>query len=248
MATDWQALLPTLKADRDAGMGVVDIARKHGLPKGSVSRWLAKGKPESVKPETGDSPETLDGSRPTVFQDEAGKKRGKQALPEPSSLSIDKATARLKMNEAIAGRIKLDAVQAGLIKTALKDELEPEVERNPYAGTPEDELAERALVLACSVLGVKSIAARLALMLKHEPGMLDLLGDEDAIPQEAQELDSPVVTTTDDEGPQSNVLEAAKQLPRNLESDVLVERRARNSTVKVEDVESLDTSGGVEGK
>lgn len=247
MATDWKTLTPILQEKHKAGATVKELATEYALNKGSVSRALrakvASGATRQTVAELQDT--TLDGSVKPRKPRKEDEDEGEQAL---SSQVIDKATARRRMNDAIAGRIKLDPTAAGLIKTALKDELEPEVERNPYAGTPEDELAERALVLACSVLGVKSIAARLALMLKHEPGMLDLLGDEDAIPQEAQELDSPVVTTTDDEGPQSNVLEAAKQLPRNLESDVLVERRARNSTVIVQDVGDVDTSGDLEGK
>ncbi len=238
MATDWKTLTPILEADRAAGLSMQAIADKHGVNIGSVSRALkpkmqVQGASDTslqgLQPRT-DSPqgqtETLDGS---------ARKAGSQAPISPSDTpedeGIDRVTARRLWNQAMRGEVKLDTVRAGLIKAALGKELEPETEDNPYTGAPEEELVEKCLVLACSVMTPRRVVNRLRKMMAEEPAMLDLLGEEDAIPQEARELDSPQVAGEEaepsiDDGVHS---EATPSISR-----VVVAGEKKNGVVEVE--------------
>lgn len=193
MPTDWPAILPTLKADQQAGLGVQAIAQKYGLPKGSVSRWL--NKPETVKLDDTVSAKPLDETRaadsnedsqsvtitPNVTLDGSVPRQRPAISPfEPPSfqpaavtqLEIDREAARKAMRDGLAGKIELSAQQTALIKLLLKDELEPETERNLYAGRSTDELGERALVLSVSVLGIRKVAEMIRDLSKA--GTLDL--------------------------------------------------------------------------
>lgn len=242
MPTDWPALLPELQADAQAGMTVRAIAAKRGLPFGSVSRWLRKAaKSDSVAQDTSESV-TRD-SIATLTQVRTGKSVkvkevvGSEVSP-PEIEAIDKPAARRMMNQAIRGEIELDAQQGQMIKTALKDELEPEAESNPYAGTAEEELAERSLVLACSVLGYASVVARLRMMARAEPGLLDLLGDEEAAPPETLELDTPLVMGAGDDGAAESRMgsSSAQPIPQSLVSGKVQEIVRRSPDLVVEDI------------
>lgn len=199
MPTDWPAILPTLKADEASGLGIREIARKYNLPSGSVARWLRKptaslplqsdaaSQDASLKRDTTQGLKhgnegaqsvtitpnvTLDGSVP--------RQRPAISPAEPPSfqpaavtqLEIDREAARKAMRDGLAGKIELSAQQTALIKLLLKDELEPETERNLYAGRSTDELGERALVLSVSVLGIRKVAEMIRDLSKA--GTLDL--------------------------------------------------------------------------
>lgn len=196
-----ETLTQALKDDLAEGLTYRAISAKRGIPLGTLALWLPalKVKPQTDK-QTPDGqidkqafPESLQGSKAK------GQGRSSETGFQAPSDHLDKASARKTLNEIALGHREGDASQMAALKLVLKDELEPETESNPYAGTPEEELGERALVLACSVLGYRSVVARLRELGKAE--MLDLLGDEDAEPTEALELDRPVVATSDDEMP-----------------------------------------------
>lgn len=202
MATDWPAILPSLQADEAAGMTIRAIAAKYQLPPGSVGRWLFKSraKAETVIQEAGvsprqETPETVIQGQVTqdeVEQGEIGSASQSYNEDKPKTLRsvkaikgassdeeeaapdefIDKKAARRMMNRSIRGEVELDTQQSQMIKAALKDELEPEQEVNPYAGIPTDELALRIMTLAGSVLGL----SRLSRVMRQESqgGMMDL--------------------------------------------------------------------------
>ena len=178
MPTDWPAILSTLQEDEKAGLTVRAIASKHNLPPGSVHRWLTKAKRQAI-------PETLDGTvrRETdvsPIQVETTQARRQKDDAESdyessvdlSELESDRKLARKMMRDGISGRITLTAQQTTLIRLILKDELEPENDRNLYAGRDTTELAERSLVLLVSVLGLVKVAAIIRELSKA--GTLDL--------------------------------------------------------------------------
>ena len=114
------------------------------------------------------------------------------------------------------GRVELTAQQTALIRLLLKDELEPETERNLYAGRHTEELAERALVLAVSVLGLVRVAAQLREL--GRAGMLDLGLDweppKDEIPTVIEHDEkTPLVETLDAPAPQPVVFKAPSAIP-----------------------------------
>lgn len=224
----WKVNLEAIRADRQAGMSFPALSAKYGVNAGSIAREL---NPKPAKPAAKPDDATLDGSTQREVQGLEARERLDTAsasqvsnaptAPKDDSLLIDKAAARRTMNRAIQGKVDLSAQQSAMIRLALKDELEPEVEANPYAGTPTEELALRALTLAVSVLGLVRVAA--LLRSEAKAGTLDLGLDYEP-PAEMQT--------------ESNVLEAAKQLPSSYEATVLEERE----TVEVK--EDRKTSRG----
>lgn len=89
-----------------------------------------------------------------------------------SALEKTREAARLQLHKIAVGEVEGDASQMAALRLLLKDELEPETERNLYAGRSVEELAERSLVLAVSVLGLVKVAAQLRELAKA--GTLDL--------------------------------------------------------------------------
>lgn len=90
---------------------------------------------------------------------QAQASEGQRNLASPSfspsaTLDDSRTAARRLLHDALTGAVDPTAQQVAAARLVLRDELEPSEERNPYAAFPEDELAERVLTLAASVLGV----------------------------------------------------------------------------------------------
>lgn len=169
---DWPALLPLLQEDQKAGLTIREIANKHHLPSGSVGRWLLKSrlKAEAIQ-SPGESPIRDELSQ--AIQEKNGEERESVAsVPEASQLEKDREAARQAMRDGLSGKKELSSQQTAIIRLLLKDELEPETERNLYAGRPLEELAERSLVLTVSIFGLVKTAALLRELSKA--GTLDL--------------------------------------------------------------------------
>ena len=106
------------------------------------------------------------------------RSRGKQGIQE------DRNAARRALREIVTGRQLAKAGQMQGIKMLLADELEPEKDANPYSGIPEDELAERMVVTACSILGIRKLTDVLKrLALAGEADVLTgFVPDADVVP------------------------------------------------------------------
>lgn len=125
-----------------------------------------------------------------------------------SGLDRDRLSARRALKAIVSGKMTAKPGQMMGIKMILKDELEPEKAPNPYAGIAETELAERMIVTACSVLGVKRLTEILMGLAKL--GEADVLHGLEAFEPDGSvspgaPVDEPLreKTKTDaDEGPQ----------------------------------------------
>ena len=130
------------------------------------------------------------------------------SVSQSGSLAKDRAAARRALQGIVSGRVVAKAGQMMAIRLILKDELEPERAPNPYAGIAETELAERIVVTACSVLGVKRLTEILMGLAKL--GEADVLHGLEAFEPDGSvspgaPVDEPLreKTKTDaDEGPQ----------------------------------------------
>ncbi len=180
-------VLEALKTDQAAGLTHRQLAAKHNVPFGSIARWL---KPPVIQTlsESVNQAIQVESSEPASENTESPKGTESTSLPpstpfvQPTAsltqLEEDREAARQAMRAGIAGKwpdgrkCELSTQQTALIKLLLKDELEPEAERNLYAGRSTDELAERSLVLAVSVLGLRKVAELLRTLGKA--GTLDL--------------------------------------------------------------------------
>lgn len=121
--------------------------------------------------------------------DESGPKTRSSA-----SLASDRKAARKALQDIVTGRKEAKPGQMAAIKLLLQDEIEPERDPNPWAGLPEDELAERVVVTAASVLGVKRLTDVLVRLAQR--GEADVLHGletfDSAIGQQASPKDEPL--------------------------------------------------------
>ncbi len=111
-----------------------------------------------------------------------------------ASLDASRIAARMLLHNALTGASEVSAQQIAAARLVLKDELEPE-RVNPYSGIPEAELAERCIVMACSIMGVERVSEILR-QLAHE-GMADVMS---MTPDVRELIDRPGVVMRDAEG------------------------------------------------
>lgn len=159
---DWIALKPQVEALRAKGLDWVAVSKAVGVPVMSVYGKFRtkplKGAPEAPQ------------ANPTSPLD--SNLTDKEASNPPQGLDLARTKARELISDAVSGRADPSAQQIAAARMLLKDELEPKQEGNAFSGIPTEELAERALVLAVSVLGLVKVAAQLREMGKA--GTLDL--------------------------------------------------------------------------
>ena len=124
--------------------------------------------------------------------DQDSDENGQDLEPEESSdlslqlgnsLAADQRSARVALKGIVTGRKIAKPGQMAAIKMLLQNELEPEKAPNPYTGQSEDELAERMIVTACSVLGIKRLTE--VLMQLAKLGEADVLKGMEAFESEA---------------------------------------------------------------
>lgn len=167
-----QDVIEALKADLAEGLTYRAISAKRAIPLGTLSVWLKPLKAgQTIGPQTD---RHTDRQRPSesvgpvdgTIQTETPS-ASLQVIP-PTELEKARAEARKALGDIAAGRVSGDASRMAALRLLLKDELEPETERNLYAGRSSEELAERSLVLAVSVLGVRKVSALMRSLAQSE--------------------------------------------------------------------------------
>lgn len=202
-ADELRANLETIKARLAAGETLTALAKEFKVNKGTMFRVL-----NPPKRETGDN---KDPKRTVTTSANAGEQEGKLEAEssdvQESELKSDRQAARKLMRKALNGKVDLTAQQTALIRLLLKDELEPEAEKNPYAGIETEELGLRALTCAVSVLGLHRVSVILSTQAKA--GTLDLgLNWE---PDEAKQVSAPQLLPASQELAQSRLTDVMRQ-------------------------------------
>lgn len=158
-----------IKARRENGESIGSIARSFGVNKGSI-QYILKPPQKHTKLE---QIAGLPNSQTDVnVPKEQTRKTAETSDAQETELQNDRKAARELMRKALKGKVELSAQQTSLIRLLLKDELEPEAEKNPYAGIETEELGLRALTCAVSVLGLQRVSMILSAQAKA--GTLDL--------------------------------------------------------------------------
>lgn len=163
---DWTVLKPQVQALRDEGLSWAQVAKRVSVPVESV---YAACRPKKLKLPKADT-QSLSQTLPTSPVDSVGQ-LGEASNP-PVGLDLARTKARELISDAVSGRADPSAQQIAAARMLLKDELEPKQEGNAFSGIPTEELAERALVLAVSVLGLVRVAA--LIRERAKAGTLDL--------------------------------------------------------------------------
>lgn len=183
--TNWEEVLPLALTMRKDGKTFAELAKHFNCNQSNIANRLRKLINESEKPIKG-KPTKLNGLKTSDPQDETNPS---DSLPVSalgkSASELEKArfNARKLLSNAVSGIGDPSAQQIAAARLLLAGELEPAEDVNPYAGILEEELAERAIVCACSVLGVDVVQMVLD-RLRHE-GQADALGRPGEIPAEA---------------------------------------------------------------
>lgn len=147
---DWKTLRPQVEALRAEGLSWALVGQRIGVPEPAL---YAACRPKKPKPK----PEQVPNQAPTRQDDKA--EPDKEGSNPPQGLELARTQARKLISDAVSGRADPSAQQIAAARMLLKDELEPKQDGNAFSGIPTEELAERALVLAVSVLGLVRVAA-----------------------------------------------------------------------------------------
>jgi hypothetical protein len=178
------------------GQSLSKTAEALGIAKSALSVQLRERPEQNVNDRTANVAQTdTEQANAEMRESTAGSK------PLAPSNGQTKRTAQETLQRIARGEIRAHPGQVQALK--LVAGTDDEGAQSVYAGIPLQELAERALALACSVLGVRTVAGILSQMTRE--GMAEVTGK----PEELQGEGTPEATREEPRGPLAGEVQAS---------------------------------------
>ena len=212
---DWASIIPRAQALLATGETQLSVAALLGVHPAYLSAKLTKTKRKAQRLQDREA-KKLEGSKvdtKVLTPTPTGQVKA-QTIQAPSGVGEGEQTEILRSEAAetllkiAKGQMEAKPGQVQALKM-LRDSHQDTDEPNPYAGTPDHELAERVLTMAASVLGVHACAIILRDLARGGQADVSTMTPQDL--EALGQLDqTPHTDTPQDAGPDPNEVKAGR--------------------------------------